>query len=77
MPRSSASLAQRTASMTTPAEFGESQTSSFSSTVERHAAEGRALHADVAPFAVGQPRHVVARADMDVVGRRAGRRAGS
>ena len=32
-PRSSASLAQRTASMTTPAEFGESQTSSFSSTL--------------------------------------------
>ena len=32
MPWSSASLAQRTASITTPAEFGESQTSSFSST---------------------------------------------
>jgi hypothetical protein len=30
-PRSMASLAQRTASITTPAEFGESQTSSFSS----------------------------------------------
>ncbi len=30
-PRSSASLAHRTASMTTPAELGESQTSSFSS----------------------------------------------
>ena len=32
MPWSSASLMQRTASITTPAEFGESQTSSFSST---------------------------------------------
>ena len=32
MPWSIASLAQRTASMTTPAEFGESHTSSFSST---------------------------------------------
>ena len=32
MPWSSASLQQRTASMTMPAEFGESQTSSLSST---------------------------------------------
>ena len=32
MPRSSASLMQRTASMTMPAEFGESCTSSLSST---------------------------------------------
>ena len=31
MRRSRASLAQRIASITTPAEFGESQTSSFSS----------------------------------------------
>ncbi len=31
MPRSSASLAQRTASMMTPAELGESHTSSLSS----------------------------------------------
>ena len=33
MPRSSASLAQRTASMTMPAELGESTTSSLSSTL--------------------------------------------
>ncbi len=31
MPRSNASFAQRMASMTTPAEFGESHTSSFTS----------------------------------------------
>ena len=36
--------------------------------VERHVAVGRALHPDVAPLAVEQPRHVVARADVDVVG---------
>ena len=35
--------------------------------VERHVTVGRALHADVAPLAVEQPRHVVARADVDVV----------
>src|SRR5207253_10196208 len=35
--------------------------------VERHAAEGRALHADVGPFAVAEPGHVVARADVDVL----------
>ena len=35
--------------------------------VERHVTEGRALHPDVAPLAVLQPRHVVARADVDVV----------
>ena len=34
--------------------------------VERHVAERRALHADVGPLAVGQPRHVVGRADVDV-----------
>ena len=61
-------MAQRTASITTPAELGESQTSSLSSSVERHAAEGGAFQADIGPLAVGQPRHVVARADMDVVG---------
>ena len=35
--------------------------------VERHVAEGRALHADVRPLAVGQPRHVVGRADVHVL----------
>ena len=35
--------------------------------VERHVAEARALHADVRPLAVGQPRHVVGRADVDVL----------
>src|SRR5207249_6643667 len=32
--------------------------------VERHVAERRALHADVAPLAVEEPRYVVARADV-------------
>jgi hypothetical protein len=36
---------------------------------ERHVAEGLALEPDVRPLAVGQPRHVVRRADVDVVGR--------
>ena len=36
--------------------------------VERHAAERLALQADVGPLAVGQPRHVVRGADVDVVG---------
>ena len=35
--------------------------------VERHVAEGLALDADVRPLAVGEPRHVVRRADVDVV----------
>src|SRR5439155_14970817 len=33
--------------------------------VERHIAEGLALEADVRPLAIGQPRHVVRRADVD------------
>src|SRR4051794_36554093 len=36
--------------------------------VQRHAAEGLALQADVGPLAVGQPRHVVRGAHVDVVG---------
>ena len=36
--------------------------------VQRHVAEGLALDADVRPLAVGQPRHVVRGADVDVVG---------
>ena len=67
MPLLSASLISRTASITTPAEFGESQTSSLSSTVERHVAERLALEPDVRPLAVGEPRHVVGGADVDVV----------
>src|SRR3954469_29723 len=35
---------------------------------QRHVAEGLALEADVRPLAVGQPRHVVRRPDVDVVG---------
>ncbi len=35
--------------------------------VQRHVAEGLALDADVRPLAVGEPRHVVRRADVDVV----------
>src|SRR5664279_4912642 len=37
--------------------------------VQRHVAEGLALYADVRPLAVGQPRHVVRRPDVDVAGR--------
>ena len=37
--------------------------------VERHVAEVAALEADVRPLAVVQPRHVVRRADVHVVGR--------
>jgi hypothetical protein len=36
---------------------------------ERHAAEGGTLEADVGALAILQPRHVIARADMDVSGR--------
>jgi len=36
--------------------------------VEGHLAESGAFHTDVAPLAVGQPRHVVAGANVDVVG---------
>ena len=36
--------------------------------VQRHVAERLALDADVRPLAVGEPRHVVRRADVDVVG---------
>ena len=36
--------------------------------VERHVTERRALHPDVAPLAVLEPRHMVRRTDMDVVG---------
>src|SRR5438094_515422 len=35
--------------------------------VQRDVAEGRALHADVAPLAVEEPRDVVRRADMNVL----------
>ena len=66
MPRSRAIFAARTASMMTPAEFGESQTSSLSSGVQRGVAEGAALQADVGPLAVVEPRHVVRRADVHV-----------
>src|SRR4051812_11346949 len=38
--------------------------------IERDTAEARAFHADIGPFAIGEPRHVVARADMDVLGRK-------
>jgi hypothetical protein len=67
-PRSRAILAQRTASMTMPAEFGESHDLELELDVQRHVAEGAALHADVGPLAVVEPRHVVARADVHVAG---------
>ena len=37
--------------------------------IERHVAERASLQADVGPLAIGQPRHVVAGADVDVLGR--------
>jgi hypothetical protein len=36
--------------------------------VERDATEGGALHPDVGPFPVGEPRHMIARSDMDIRG---------
>src|SRR3954468_16487753 len=35
--------------------------------VQRHVAERRALHADVGPLAIGQPRHVVGRSHVHVL----------
>src|SRR6266511_1518887 len=68
IPRSSASLAQRTASITTPAEFGDVPLNlELKLEVERHVAEGPALDPDVAPLAVVQPWNVVARPDVHVV----------
>jgi len=40
----------------------------FQFQIERHIAEGGALHADIAPLAVGQPRHMVRGANVDVIG---------
>ena len=76
MPRSSASLAQRTASMITPAEFGRVPHLELELDVERHVAEVAALEADVRPLAVVEPRHVVRRADVHVVERRCPGRSG-
>ena len=67
-PLSSASLAKRTASITMPAELGESQTSSLSSTLSGTSPNAAALEADVGPLAVLQPRDVVGRPDVHVVG---------
>src|SRR3954468_13169212 len=36
---------------------------------KRNAAEGRAFHPNVSPLTIREPRHVVARADMDIAGR--------
>ena len=44
--------------------------------VERHVAEVAALEADVGPLAVVEPRHVVGRADVHVVGARCPGRSG-
>ena len=68
MPRSSASLAQRIASMTTPAEFGLSPDFELEFDAERGAAEAGAFQPDMGPFAVFEPGHEVAGADMDVGG---------
>ena len=51
-----------------PAEFGRVPDLELELGLQRHVAEGLALEADVRPLAVGQPRHVVRRADVDVVG---------
>src|SRR4051794_24940056 len=37
---------------------------------QRHAAKSGALEADVGAFAILQPRHVIARADVDIAGRK-------
>ena len=66
MPRSLAIFAARTASMMTPAEFGESHTSSLSSAFSGVSPKRAALEADVRPLAVVEPRHVVRRADVHV-----------
>ena len=50
-----------------PAEFGESQTSSFASSCSGTSPKGLALQTDVRPLAVGQPRHVIRGADVNVV----------
>src|SRR5690348_7443507 len=34
--------------------------------IERYVAKGRAFDADIRPFAILEPRHIVTRADMDV-----------
>ena len=67
MPLSSANLMQRIASMTTPAELGESHTSNFNSHDSGTLPKGRAFHADVAKLAVFEPRHVIAWPDVRVV----------
>src|SRR5439155_25845723 len=35
--------------------------------VERHVAESRAFHADIAKFPIGEPRHIIAGADVRVI----------
>ena len=52
--------------MTTPAEFGESQTSSFSSRLSGTSPKVVPFEPDVAPFAVAEPRDEVARPDMGI-----------
>ena len=59
---------QRTASITTPAEFGRVPDFQLQLQIQRHIAEGRAFHADVTPLAVLQPGHIVGRADVHILG---------
>ena len=70
MPRSLAIFAARTASMMTPAEFGESQTSSLYSRISGTSPNVAALEADERPLAVVEPGDVVGRADVHVARRR-------
>ena len=68
MPRSRATLAQRTASMITPAELGESQTSSLSSRLSGTSPKFRPSIRMYAHLRSFEPGHVVRRPDVDVVG---------
>ena len=69
MPWLSAScLQQRTASITILAEFGRVPHLELELRVQWHVSEGLTFQTDVRPFAVGQPRHVVRGADVDIVG---------
>ena len=71
MPRSSASLQQRMESMATPAEFGESSTEisgRFPSARRQTVLPSTRMKADLV---VVLPRHVIARADVDIFVRQA------
>ena len=67
IPRSSASLAQRTASITT--RNWAIPDLELQLARERHVAEAGAFEPDMGELAVGEPWHMVAGADMDIARR--------